>query len=169
LREFHRILKPGGRLSMAEPVFMDDAFEVIALKSRIDRQADKLPPSELRLLRLMHRWKSSQYPDTQDKMVRNPITNYTERDLFRFANSSGFAKTRLELHLESVQKPPMSWQFFLDTAPHPLAKPLRAILAEQFTSDEREFFEKRLRPSIETHQFGETSRMAYLTAQKQLP
>jgi SAM-dependent methyltransferase len=168
LREFHRVLKPGGRLSMAEPVFADDAFEVIGLKSRIDREAERLPEAELRLLRLMHRWKSSQYPDTLDRMARNPITNYTERDLFRSVNLAGFAETRLQLHLETVRKPPMSWQVFLDTTPHPLAKPLRAILAEQFTPEDREFFETRLRPSIETHQFGGTSRMAYVTAQKQL-
>lgn len=169
LREFHRILKPGGRLSMAEPVFVDDAFEVVALKDRIDRRAEELSPSQDRLLRLMHRWKSSQYPDTLEKMARNPITSCTERDLFRLVNASGFAETRLELHLESVRKPPMSWQLFLDITPHPLAKPLRAILAEQFTPDEREFFEKALRPSIEVQQFSATNRMAYLTAQKPLP
>ena len=29
-REFHRVLKPGGRISLAEPIMQDDAFEACA-------------------------------------------------------------------------------------------------------------------------------------------
>src|SRR6185437_9945196 len=36
LREFHRILKPGGRISLAEPVYQDDALAASALRAAIE-------------------------------------------------------------------------------------------------------------------------------------
>lgn len=151
---------------MAEPVLRDDALDVAALKESIDSLANSTAPFEGRLLKLMHRWKSSQYPDTLEMIAENPMTNYNERDLFQFVNASGFTRTRLELHLETVQMPQMSWAIFLDLTPHPWARPLRAVFDEQFSFEEREFFEKTIRPSIEREQHTAISRMAYVTAQK---
>jgi len=89
MREFHRILKPGGRLSIAEPVNRDDAFEVSALK----RMVDALPAeSGNDFFHLLHRWKAAQYPDTEEKISANPFTNYSERDLVRFALDTRFAR-----------------------------------------------------------------------------
>jgi hypothetical protein len=36
LREFHRILKPGGRISIAEPILQDDAFHAMAVRKRLE-------------------------------------------------------------------------------------------------------------------------------------
>ena len=36
LREFFRILKPGGRISLAEPILQDEAFYARALRARLD-------------------------------------------------------------------------------------------------------------------------------------
>ena len=41
LREFHRVLKPGGCISIAEPIFRDEALSVIAMKTVLNaRPAD---------------------------------------------------------------------------------------------------------------------------------
>ncbi|MEW6645455.1 MAG: methyltransferase domain-containing protein [Pseudomonadota bacterium] len=165
LRAFHRILKPGGRLSLAEPVFQDEAFEVVALRQRLDAAAQAGEPPD-RLLQLMHRWKSAHYPDTLAGMANNPITNTTERDLFRMVTAAGFADTHLELHLDAAVNHVTSWQTFIDIAPHPWALPLRRLLAERFTAKERAMFEQALRPLVETHQLAATSRMTYVTARK---
>lgn len=64
LREFLRVLKPGGRISLCEPVFQDDAFSTRALKTLLEsrRSTDALHP----FMPLLHRWKAAQYPDTAE-------------------------------------------------------------------------------------------------------
>ena len=59
-----------------------------------------------------------------------------------------------------------SWETFLHTSPHPLAPPLAVILRDRFTAEERNFFEQSLRPIVESGDFINTGRMAYLTARK---
>ncbi|MGO4714823.1 class I SAM-dependent methyltransferase [Bradyrhizobium sp. 2TAF24] len=165
LDAFHRILKPGGRLSLAEPALHDEAFEVMALKQRLEASAQAGEKPD-RILELMHRWKSAYYPDTPAAMANNPITNTTERDLFRLVAAAGFADTHLELHLDAAESRITSWKTFLDIAPHPWAQPLRRLLAERFTAKERVVFEQTLRPLVETQRLPATSRMIYVTATK---
>ena len=64
LREFRRILKPGGRISIAEPILQDDAFMATASRTTIETTAVQ---SQDRFLPLLHRWKAAQYPDTHEK------------------------------------------------------------------------------------------------------
>ena len=163
LREFFRILKPGGRLSMAEPIFRDNAYETIELKRFIAAQ-----PAESRnpFLPLLHRWKATQFPDTPELMSQNPLTNYSERDLFRFVHGAGFAEIRLEFHMEILPCITNSWEVFVGTSPHPWAPSLATVLANQFTPEERQLFEQTLRPVVEQHQSTSTERNTYITAIK---
>ena len=87
VREFYRVLKPGGRISLAEPIFQDEAFYVRALKARIDAP---VPGRDDRFLRLLHRWRATQFPDTTDEFAKSPIVNYSERDLINFVRASGY-------------------------------------------------------------------------------
>jgi len=165
LREFHRILKPGGRLSIAEPIMRDDAFETIALKKAIDAQ-----PLESRdpFLPLLHRWKAAAYPDTEEQAALRPITNYSERDLVRFACGSGFTEIHLEFHIDIFRSKITCWDVFVGIALHPWAPPLSTILTTQFSLKERELFEQALRPIVEAGQFITIERIAYLSARKPL-
>jgi len=56
LREFHRVLKAGGRISLAEPILQDDAFFARALRKRVESQTGE---SQDRFLTLLHRWKAA--------------------------------------------------------------------------------------------------------------
>lgn len=163
LREFHRVLRPGGRLSLAEPVMRDDALAARDMRVLIDSS----PPQAVSPLTvLLHRWKAAQYPDTDAAIRESPIANYSERDLIRFAQSAGFADLHLELHLDVAPSAVRSWDAFINTAPHPLAPPLSVIMAERFTAGERELFERSLRPAVEDPHGVSMDRILYLTARK---
>lgn len=165
LREFYRILKPGGRLSIAEPIFQDDALATKDLRSKLDVVASDSRDS---FLPLLHRWKAAQYPDTDETIQTSAIANYSERDLLRFAQDSGFSEIHVELHMNVSTSIFNSWEVFLGISPHPLAPTLHTILANQFSEDERQLFEKTLRPIVEDPESVSTDRMAYVTARKSL-
>ena len=169
LREFCRVLKPGGRVSLCEPVLQDEAFEVCALGRMIVAQPDH---RDIEFLRYFHRWKAAQYPATEEAVWQNPITNYSERDLVRFARLAGLVDIHLELHVDFRSNPapdggPLaSWDVFVALAPFPGAPSLAQVLAEQFTPAERARFEALLRPQVESQAWVTSESVAYMTAVK---
>lgn len=163
LREFHRILKPGGRVTVAEPILQDDALMANALRSLI---AAKGAQSTDRILPLLHRWKAAHFPDTPEAIATSPIANYSERNLFDFVRAAGFSDIHLELHIDMQPSIIRSWDVFLNFSPHPWAPPLGAVLAEQFTPEERALFEQTARAVVESPDAVSITRLAYLNAVK---
>jgi len=161
--EFHRVLKAGGRLSIAEPILQDEAFAARALRTRVDAQAGQ--PAD-RFLTLLHRWKSAQFPDTEEAYARNPLVNFSERDLLNFVRAAGFSDIHLQLHIQVAPSLITSWEVFLDVSPHPWAPSLSAILDEQFSQEERLFFEAIVRPTVESGKNLNIERIAYVSARK---
>lgn len=162
-RECLRVLKPGGRISMAEPILQDEAFAARALRNRMDTPGDG--PVD-RFLTLLHRWKAAQYPDTEQAYAACPHVHFSERDLVNLANGAGFCDIHLQLHIDVVPALITSWEVFLGTSPHPLAPTLRRIMAEQFSASERLFFEQVVRPTVESGKNVMIERVAYLDAAK---
>jgi ubiquinone/menaquinone biosynthesis C-methylase UbiE len=165
LHEFYRILKGGGRISLAEPILHDEALAVSALKTIVESLPVGHPE---RVLPLIHRWRAAQFPDTPEKIAANPMTNYTERDLVQFAQASGFAEIHLEFHIDLLPFSMTSWEAVLGSSPHPWAKPLNVILKEQFTAEERQILEQALRQTLSAPNSVAIERIAYLTATKPL-
>lgn len=165
LSEFHRVLKPGGRISICEPILQDEAFFARSLRKLVD-SADARPPD--RFLKLLHRWKAAQFPDTEELCAKSPIVNYSERDLVNFVRAAGFSEIHLRFEIDVMPSLIKSWKVFLGASPHPWAPSLGRILEEQFTAEEREFFEQVLRPTVESGKNLNTERVAYLTAIKPL-
>jgi arsenite methyltransferase len=161
--EFHRILKPGGRISLAEPILRDEALAVTALKAIVEsRLAGDLEP----VMPLIHRWRAAQFPDTLEKIAKSPITNYTERDLVHLAQVTGFAEIHMEFHIDLLPFSVTSWEAVLGSSPHPWAKPLSVILEEQFTAEERQILEQALRQAVAAPNSVAVERIAYLNATK---
>ena len=169
LREFMRVLRVGGRISLAEPIFQYAAIETTALRQMVERSDEG---SQKELLRLIHRWKASQYPDTLAGIAERPMTNFSERTLWEFVRACGFADMHMELHVDMQPSAVTSWELLLDLSPHPLAPTLGEILAEQFSRQERAILEQALRPTLESSSPMSTNYIAYLSARRcvrQLP
>ena len=165
LREFRRVLKPGGRISFAEPILQDEAFLTAALRTAVNTPGAQ---SQDRFQQLLHRWKAAQYPDTLETIAANPLVGFSERNLFEIVRSAGFTDIHLELHIDLRRSMVRSWDVFLQTSPHPLAPSTGVILEEKFTAEERAFFEKRMRPVVESPAAMAVTRVVYLNATKPL-
>jgi ubiquinone/menaquinone biosynthesis C-methylase UbiE len=161
--EFHRVLKPGGRISIAEPILQDEAFASRALRKHVESLS---PAPANRFLRLLHRCKAAQYPDTEEGYAKNPLVNFSERDLLNHLRGAGFSDIHLELHIDVAPSLIRSWEVFLDASPHPWAPPLRKILAEQFSPEERRLFEELVRPGIESGTNTAVERIVFVNARK---
>jgi len=161
LKQFYRVLKPGGRISIGEPINRDDALSLAALTRYLESQ----PNDEANApARLYQRWRSSQLPSTKEEILRHPATSFTERDYFRLCRLVGFHEIHLELHMDDRKLSIESWEVFLNIAPRPDTPTLREVLENTFTADERGSFEARLRQLFEVGFFRESDVVAYLTA-----
>jgi arsenite methyltransferase len=163
LGEFYRVLKPGGRISIAEPVFQDEAFYARALRRRVEDHDSHSPD---RFLTLLHRWKAAQFPDTEEACAKSPIANFSERDLLDVVRGAGFTEIHLQLHIDVVPSLVTSWDVFVGSSPHPWAPSLKQVLAEHFTAEDRNFFEQIVRPTVESGKNVTTERIVYIQAQK---
>jgi SAM-dependent methyltransferase len=164
--EFFRVLRPGGRISIGEPIFQDEAFEAVALTRLIGAQPGR---PDIEFLRLLQRIKAAQFPCTEEAVAKNPLTNFSERDLVRLVGSAGFINPHAELHIDLHRGWITNWDIYLDSSPHPLAKSLREVFAENFSPDERSLFERIVRPQIESGKHVGSDVIAYLTAVKPAP
>ncbi|MDE1896924.1 MAG: class I SAM-dependent methyltransferase [Rhodospirillales bacterium] len=155
-RAAFRVLKPGGILSIAEPLFREQALSTSKLQEAAYAETDNPLPA------LLHRWKAAQFENPFDSLQQNPITSYTEQNLLGFASQAGFENLQMELHVEERQAPPRGWEVFCAMSPHPLAPSSGEILATRFSAVERRILEAALRPRVEKGAFSITSRMIYL-------
>ena len=163
IAEFHRVLRPGGRISLAEPILQDEAYVACTLKNMVEAPSSGTQDP---FLPLLYRWKAAQFPDTLQKLAASPITNYSERTLFETIRACGFTNIHLELHMDLRPSIIPSWKIFIESSPHPWAPTLSTILAEKFTPEERQTFENTMRPLVESGQALGVGRTAFLTAAK---
>ena len=162
-REMYRVLKPGGRISLAEPINQEHALAVRVMRERLQSSGDDAPDP---LLRLMHRWKSAQFPDTEERIAETPLVNFSEGDLLNFAARVGFRPLHLRMHVDITPSLIATWDDFLSIAPHPIAPSLAEIMADRFSEPERLLFEQHLRPVIESGTNHDVERVAYIFGTK---
>lgn len=153
--ECYRILKPGGRLSLFEPINRfargsPDLFlgnDVAPIREITDKVGQV--------------YRQLQSPES------DPLLDFDERDLLSYVEQAGFADIQLELR---VSIGPMiwrgGWEALLHTAMNPNVPTLAEVIQEVLSPYEVEQFEHYLRPRIESGQGTKRIAQAYLWAMK---
>jgi ubiquinone/menaquinone biosynthesis C-methylase UbiE len=156
LREFYRVLKPGGRISLFEPINV--------LMS--DGNPDRFDGYDMRPVRGLNAKVLALYESIQPR-GRDPIGDFDERDLLRQAEEAGFSTVDLELRVTVENaKRPVPWERYLQTSGNPLVPPLGEALDRTLTADEIITYAEHLRPLVESGAGQKRTALAYLTATK---
>jgi arsenite methyltransferase len=139
LAEFARVLRPGGRISLWEPINRFGSGERRD-SGFVGYPTDGLVETTAKLHAL---YDAIQPPDS------DPMLDFDERDLLQLAEEAGFSPIRLTLdaRIESVE--PRNWDSFLDTAWNPNVPTLREAMEQALSPDEREQLTVQLRTLVE--------------------
>lgn len=151
-REFHRVLRPGGRVSMYERINCFSLPEPASLFWGFD--ATPIQDLILRVRTLVE-------PPEYDVMM-----NFDERDLMAHAERAGFAEVHLEYHAKVTPREPMDWHALLSGAQPPPGTTLAQAIAHSLAPDEADRFVAHLRPLVEAGSGTRRWATAYLWAVK---
>jgi arsenite methyltransferase len=154
-RQFHRVLRPCGRVSIFEPInnhFPWDSTEFWGF--------DAGPVRDL----VEKIWAYEGWGGDEDE--DDPMMNFDERDLFRHAEDAGFAEVHLELvvDVEPGTWWETSWDVLLEVAPNPNAHTLGESISGALSPAEASRLEAYLRPLVEDGRSINRSAFAYLWA-----
>jgi arsenite methyltransferase len=159
-REFYRVLRPDGTLSIFEPInrfgypepehmlWGCDAKPIIPLANRVKAVFQAIQPAD------------------------DPMLDFDERDLIALAEAAGFGEIHLELQAQIVSArehergQSIDWECYLDTAPNPRVPTLREAIEQALTPDEVAAFTAHMRPLVEAGERIGRSAVAYLWAVK---
>jgi ubiquinone/menaquinone biosynthesis C-methylase UbiE len=154
-REFHRVLRPGGRTSIFEPInnYFPDSDEFWGF--------DAGPVHDLVTKVWEYEgWVESAYPD-------DPMMNFSDKDLVRHAEDAGFGEIHVELIVDVEPGTwVVDWDRLLNTSPNPNAHTAGEALRGALTDEEYERFEAHLRPLVDAGRGTIRSAYAYVTAVK---
>jgi arsenite methyltransferase len=135
--EFSRVLKPGGRAVVWEPINrfgMEERRQgfwgypgngVSDLAERVERVYEEIQP-----------------PD-------DPMLDFDERDLVALAEQAGFFPIELELNAEIKAMEPRPWEPFLKSSGNPKIPTVSEAMDRALSAEERERFAAHLRPLVE--------------------
>ncbi len=155
-REFYRVLRGNGRISLFEPI---NSFSYPEPR-HIFGGSDVTPVMEI-ADKIKAVYLALQPPET------DPMLNFDERDLFSLAEAADFAEINLELKLELGPSPErLTWDSFLNRAPNPKVPSLAEVMADVLTDNEAKQLISCLRPQVEEGKGTIRRALAYLCAKK---
>lgn len=149
-REFHRVLKPGGRISLFEPInrFGLDPFRF-----------DVGPVRDL-AVRLREFFRRLQPPDS------DPMLDFDERGLLAACEAAGFVDLHLAFHVFVRPATPEPWDRVMATPANPNIPSPREAIARIFTAEEAARYEAHVRPLMEAGRGVVREAVAFLAAMK---
>ena len=153
--EFFRVLVPGGRISLFEPInrfglpepgnflWGYDVTSVLEIAQKVKQVYEEHQP-----------FKS------------DPMLNFDERDLIQHAERAGFREIYLELQCRVNQREKREWEIFANTAWNPKMSTLHEVMEQVLTAADTEKFVAHLRPLVENGSGVTRLALAYLWAIK---
>jgi arsenite methyltransferase len=155
---FHRVLEPGGRISLFEP---------------INRLTFPEPPDRFwgydvaEVAELAHDVRAT-FEELHDPASAT-MTDFDAGDLVRLAEAAGFARVHCDCHIDvEPGQPPEAANVdtLLDTSPNPLAPTIREAITEALAESDRERFVAHLRRAHDEGRQVRRLAVAYLAAGK---
>jgi arsenite methyltransferase len=144
-REFLRVLKPGGRTALFEPIDdrrMTQDSDFWMKRAWLDRESEEGAAVRDLLDRLDEYWR-------QQLNINRAMTDFNERDLVRMCVEVGFVGVYTELAVGVGPAPPMSWDVVAKSSGNPLIPTNEQVWREIFNDEELARFERHLRPGVE--------------------
>lgn len=135
--EFARVLRPGGRISLFEPI------NRFALRTANTWTGYDLEPVGEIGDKLRAVYETLQPRDS------DPMLDFDERDLIRFAEETGFFPIELSLEAEIKATEPRAWDGFLNSSGNPNIPTVAEAMEQALTPAERDRLVTHLRPLVE--------------------
>lgn len=155
LAEFFRVLRPGGRISLMEPInnltrpeppdqlLGFDAASIRDLADKIKAEADK--------------WLG----------LESTLLDFDDRDLLNMVEAAGFKEIHLDLEfLVVTERLPMTWESLMRSSGNPLVPSYGELAEAALTATELRRFEAHMRPLVESGARQRRSAIAQLSAEK---
>ncbi|WP_158542708.1 class I SAM-dependent methyltransferase [Phytoactinopolyspora halophila] len=155
---FRRVLRPGGRMSLFEPINRRH----LELNRDTLFGYDVTPVMEL-AAKVRAVFEAVADPD-------GPMLGFDETDLLHVAEVSGLTDITVSLELTSTERPyfrDLSWETFLQMSPNPHAPTFGDAIKKALNDNESAVFESHLRPKVETSMGARVRNAhAYVTARE---
>jgi SAM-dependent methyltransferase len=152
--EFSRVLRPGGRISLFEPI---NRFARRSAETWTGYDLGAIPDLSQKLRAI---YSAIQPPDS------DPMLSFDERDLIDLAEEAGFFPISLDLEARLAPLEPRTWEGFVNSAGNPRIPTVGDAMEQALTSEEQERFIDHLRPLVEQGHGVLRMATAYLYAVK---
>jgi arsenite methyltransferase len=133
-REFHRVLRSGGRISLFEPI---NSFGMDERRRTWGYELDKSLIEKLNAV----------FNEIQPRT--DPMLDFDERDLLGLAERLGFFPINLAYEADVQAPEPRRWETFVSSSPNPKVPTLAEAMDDALTDEERERLVAALRPAVE--------------------
>lgn len=152
--EFMRVLRPGGRVSLFEPI---NSFEMDEKENGFwGYPAEGVADLAARVTAVFE----------EIQAPTDPMLDFDERDLFGLAQAAGFFPVELDYKAEVRPSDVVAWNTFVNTSGNPLIPTIGEAIDRALAPDERERFIEHLRPLVEQGRGVWRMAQAYLVAVK---